>query len=84
MFSNIKNIIKQLAKNAVILAESELGSGNGQKKKERAINYIISNLPFSSLVKEIIAIFLSRFIDDAVEISVQYMHTLQKDNQGEN
>ena len=84
MFSNIKTTIKQLAKNAVLIAESELGSGNGKKKKEKAIEYIVSNLPFSALIKEIISILLSRFIDDAVEVSVQYLHSLQEENQGEN
>ena len=59
MFSNIKNIIKQLAKNAVLIAESEFGSGKGKEKKERAINYIVANLPFSSFVKELVSIFLS-------------------------
>ena len=83
MFSNIKSIIKNLAKNAVMIAESEIGSGKGQEKKEKAINYVISNLPFSNLIKEIISIFLSRFIDDAIEISVQYMHALQNNDQGE-
>ena len=83
MFSNIKNIIKQLAKNAVLIAESEFGSGKGKEKKERAINYIVANLPFSSFVKELVSIFLSRFIDDAVELAVHYMHSLQNENQGE-
>ena len=84
MFSNIKSIIKQLAKNAVLIAESEFGSGKGKEKKERAIQYILSNLPFSGIIKEIIALFLSRFIDGAVEISVQYLHQLKTEKQGEN
>ena len=75
MLSNIKNQIKELAKNAVFVAEEELGSGEGQAKKQLAIKYIIDHLPFSDFVKTVISIFLSSFIDDVVEISVIYMKT---------
>ncbi len=78
MFSSIKQQIKDLAKNAVLVAEKELGSGNGQLKKKMAIDYIVKNLPFSNFVKNIISILLSSFIDDVVEISVQYMNSLSK------
>ena len=78
MFSKIKNQIKELAKNAVLVAEQELGSGKGQEKKELAIEYILKNLPFSGFVKSIISIFLSSFIDDVIEISVNYMKSLSK------
>jgi len=76
MFSNIKNQIKELAKNAVLVAESELGSGKGQEKKKLAIEYIVKNLPFPNVVREIISILLSSFIDDMVEISVKYMQSM--------
>lgn len=79
MFSQIKKQIKELARNAVMIAESELGSGKGKQKKEMAINYIVKNLPVSSLVKHIISIFLSSFIDDVVEASVTYINSLQTD-----
>lgn len=74
MFKNIKNQIRDLAKNAVYVAEAELGSGEGQKKKKMAIDYVVNNLPFSNIVKNIIAIILSGFIDDVVEISVKLMN----------
>lgn len=76
MFSNVKNKIKELAKKAVIFAEAELGSGKGQEKKELAINYIVNRLPFAPIVKTILSILLSSFIDDVVEISVDYMNSL--------
>ena len=76
MFINIKKIIIQLAKNAVLVAESELGSGEGQKKKQLAINYIVAHLPFSEIVKSIISLFLSKFIDDAIEAAVTGMNSL--------
>lgn len=79
MFSNIKNQIKELAKNAVLIAEKELGSGKGAEKKQMAIDYIVKNLPFSSFVKTIISILLSSFIDDVVEISVKYMNALSEE-----
>ena len=76
MFSNVKNKIKELAKKAVIVAEAELGSGKGQEKKKLAIQYIVNKLPFVPLVKTIISVLLSSFIDDVVEISVDYMNSL--------
>ncbi len=82
MFTNLRNRIKELARNAVFAAERELGSGNGQEKKKLAINYIVKNLPFSDIVKSVISILLSSFIDDAVELAVKYMNSVPKE-QGE-
>lgn len=75
MFSNVKNKIKELAKKAVRIAEAELGSGKGQEKKKMAIAYIVSKLPFSGFLKTLISVLLSSFIDDVVEISVDYMNS---------
>lgn len=82
MFSNIKNQIKELAKNAVLVAESELGSSKGTEKKKLAINYVLKNLPIPEAFKSIISIFLSSFIDDVIESAVTYMNSLPK-TQGE-
>lgn len=78
MFSNLKKQIKELARNAVLVAETELGSNKGKEKKQLAINYILKNLPISGIFKHIVAILLSGFIDDVVEISVAYMNSLPK------
>lgn len=78
MFSNLKKQIKELARNAVLVAETELGSNKGKEKKQLAINYILKNLPISEIFKQIVAILLSGFIDDVVEISVAYMNSLPK------
>ena len=83
MFKDIKNQIKELAKNAVLVAETELGTGKGQEKKKMAVNYVVNNLPFSNLVKNIIAIILSGFIDDVIEISVKLMNNSLSGEQGE-
>ena len=64
MFENIKKQIKELAKNAVLKAEQELGSGKGQQKKRVAIDYILKNL--------------SIFIDDSIELAVSYINSLSK------
>ena len=82
LFSKTKTKIKALAKNAVLVAEAELGSGRGQEKKKLAIEYVLKNLPISNFLKSIISILLSSFIDDAIEISVNYMKTLST-TQGE-
>ncbi len=76
-FSNIKNQIKEIAKNAVFVAEKELGSGKGKEKKELAIKYVVKNLPFSDILKPLVSMLLSKFIDDVIEISVTYMKSLQ-------
>ena len=82
LFSKTKTKIKELAKNAVLVAEADLGSGKGQEKKKLAIEYVLKNLPISNFLKSIISILLSSFIDDAIEISVNYMKTLST-TQGE-
>ena len=79
MFKNIKTIITGLAKNAVLVAERELGTGKGQQKKQMAIKYIIEHLPFSSFTKSIISVFLSRFIDDVIETIVSQINSLPKE-----
>ena len=82
MLFNIKKLITDLAKNAVLVAEEELGSGKGRQKKQMAIDYIVSHLPFSGFTKSVISVFLSRFIDSAIEVSVKYMNALPE-KQGE-
>lgn len=77
MFSNVKNQIKEIAKNAVFVAEKELGSGKGKEKKELAVKYVVNHLPFPEILKPFITMLLSEFIDDVIEISVTYMKTLQ-------
>ena len=79
MFKNIKNIITELARNAVIIAEKELGTGKGQQKKQMAITYIIEHLPCSNFVKNIISILLSKFIDEAIETIVAQINSLPEE-----
>lgn len=79
MFKNVKIQIKELAKKAVKIAETQLGSGQGQAKKKIAIDYILKNLPFPTFVKSVISILLSSFIDDVIEISVEYMQNMPKE-----
>ena len=76
-FKNIKCLVKEIAKNAVFLAEKELGNGKGKEKKELAIKYVVKNLPFSDILKPLVSMLLSKFIDDVIEISVTYMKSLQ-------
>ena len=82
MARNIKTIIKNLAKNAVLVAEEEFGSGNGQAKKNMAIKYIVKNLPFPEPIKKIVSFLLSKMIDELVESAVEWLHS-QKKEQGE-
>jgi len=77
MFKNVKNQIKEIAKNAVFVAEDALGSGKGKEKKEMAIKYVVSKLPFPEIIKPFISMLLAGFIDDVIEVSVEYMKSLQ-------
>lgn len=74
MFEKIKTIIKNLAQNAVLIAEEEYGSGNGQAKKQMAIEYIVRNLPFADPIKRILSLLLSKMIDELVESAVEWLH----------
>ena len=78
MFENIKKQIKELAKNAVLKAEQELGSGKGHQKKRVAIDYVLKNLPIPEFMKMIVSVILSSFIDDSIELAVSYINSLSK------
>ncbi len=73
MFKTLKAIIKETAYSAVKMAESTLGSGAGKKKKQLAIEFIVSKLPIAQPFKAIFVFCLSKFIDKAVEQAVEYM-----------
>ncbi len=73
MFDKLKETIKELAKTAVVKAEKALGSQKGQEKKDMAIKYIVDHIPVFAPLKPLISMFLSSFIDDAVEFAVEYM-----------
>ena len=47
MKPKLREIINNLAKEAVLRSEELLGSGCGQQKKEMAIDYVTEHLPFS-------------------------------------
>lgn len=75
MFKNLQTKIKELAKTAVIMAENALGSEAGKQKKEMAIEYIVSRIPVLAPFKKIVSMVLSGFIDDAIEMAVEYMNS---------
>ena len=72
MFNNFKIKIKELAKSAVNNAEEILGSNKGKQKKEMAIKFVIEKLPVPIVLKPIISIMFSSFIDEAIEFAVTY------------
>lgn len=82
MARSLKSIIRNLARNAVLIAEEEFGSGNGQAKKIMAVEYIVKNLPFPSFIKQFLSFILSKMIDELVESAVEWLHS-QKEIQGE-
>lgn len=70
---NWKQTIKEQAKTAVLIAEKTLGSKKGKEKKEMAIKYITDHIPLPSIIKPLVILLLTSFIDDAVEFAVEYM-----------
>ncbi|MEI8129666.1 MAG: hypothetical protein WCG95_08650 [bacterium] len=77
MFSNLKLTITELAYAAVNMAEETLDSATGKDKKIAAIEYIVSMLPIISPFRSIIAVILSKFIDEAIEKAVSYMNSIK-------
>lgn len=77
MFEGLKDIIKETACTAVIAAEEALGSGEGKKKKAMAIQFVLSKLPILYPFNLIISTVLSAFIDNAIEQAVDYMKSVQ-------
>ena len=77
MFKNLKSTITELAYTAVNMAEETLDSATGKEKKTAAIEYIVSMLPLVSPFKSIIAVVLSKFMDEAIEKAVTYMNSIK-------
>lgn len=77
LFPTLKNKITELAYAAVNMAEETLCGASGREKKTVAIEYILSMLPIVSPFKGIIAVVLSKFIDEAIEKAVQYMKSVK-------
>lgn len=73
MLGKIKVRIKELAKTAVYKAEEALGSSKGKEKKAMAIEFVINKLPLPVLLKPLVTLLFSKFIDEAVELAVEYM-----------
>lgn len=73
MLAKLKVKIKELAKTAVYRAEELLGSSKGQEKKDMAVNYVADKLPLPALIKPLVILLLSSFIDEAIELAVEYM-----------
>ena len=83
MFENIKSTIKEVSLTAVKMAEETLGSNKGKLKKAMAIEYVVSRIPVIPPFQKLIAMFLSSFIDDAIEFAVQLMEDGGSDGRNE-
>lgn len=73
MFKNTKLKIVKLAKIAVYKAEEALGSNAGKQKKDLAIKYVIERLPVPTIVKPLILVVFSSFLDETIEFAVELM-----------
>lgn len=77
IFANLKPKITELSYAAVNMAEETLCDSSGQAKKTAAIEYVLSMIPVAAPFKGIIAVVLSKFIDEAIEKAVQYMKSVK-------
>lgn len=73
MLMKMKVKIKELARTAVYQAEEMLGSSRGQEKKTMAIEYVLNKIPLPALFRPFVKILFSSFIDEAIELAVEYM-----------
>lgn len=75
----VRKTLNTLALPAVLYAENLIGKGFGEKKKEIAVDFILSKLPvylkpFKFAVKKI----LWELIDFIVELAVSKLHKIQE------
>lgn len=73
MLMKLKLKIKELARTAVYEAEEALGNSKGQEKKAMAIDYIVAKIPLPALLRPFVKVIFSSFIDEAIELAVEYM-----------
>ena len=50
-----------------------LGSSKGQEKKAMAIEYVVSKISLPAFFRPFVRILFSSFIDEAIELAVEYM-----------
>lgn len=79
MFNKFKETVQVLAKQAVYLAEKTLTGEEGRKKKQMALEYVISNIPVCAPFKRIVAKIIAGFIDDTIELAFQCMNSLSSE-----
>ena len=88
MFHKFKNKISLIAKQAVIVTEFEFGSYKNHFKKNKAIQFVIKNLPVPQLFRKIIGLLFANYIESCVEMAfavmknkiVELRHVRRKDD----
>lgn len=68
---NLKEKIVNVAYDAVCEAEEIFGNGGGSAKKRAAIEFVTKALALPPFLEKIISLFLSAFIDAAIETAVK-------------
>ena len=72
---SLKSKIVNAAHDAVFEAEEIFGNGGGSAKKRAAIEFVTKALALPPFIEQLITLFLSAFIDAAIETAHK---TLQK------
>lgn len=76
MFEKMKETIALAAGEAVEMAEKAFKSGEGQLKKQAAIEFVVGKIkfpPLLSFLKPIVIKLLSSFIDECIESAVELL-----------
>ncbi len=79
MLKKLKTQIDELARQAVYLAENTLTGDSYEKKREMALEFVVSNIPVCTPFKKIVAKILAKFIDEAIDIAFKCAKSLIKD-----
>lgn len=80
MFKNLKNVIKDLAYTAVSYAESALSTSSGKEKKKAAIEFLVNRLEIPIMIKPLIALLFTNFIDKSIEKAVECMNQIKNED----
>lgn len=75
----IEKILLKIAYEAVCYAEMLIGSGKGQEKKQKAIEYVLDRLPLPlKVLKPLLSNWLDDLIDLIIEKAVKMLHSVQE------
>lgn len=71
--AQMSDLIKDKAKEAVKLAETELTGEKGESKKDFAVTYVIAALPIPLILKPVAKYLVGELVEEAIEASLKLL-----------